>query len=116
MNRFQQKAEKSIHFRMFKLPLLAFCLLLFLFLYALSSVSKMTIEKQQESLETAINRDIIHCYVVEGSYPSNLNYMESHYGLTYDKDLFFVDYQPIASNIRPNVTVIQRSTTIPFLK
>ena len=37
-----------------------------------------------------------------------LSYMEEHYGLTYDKDLFFVDYQPIGSNIRPDVTVISR--------
>ena len=64
--------------------------------------------KQQESLETALARDITHCYAVEGFYPPSLSYMEEHYGLTYDKDLFFVDYQPIGSNIRPDVTVISR--------
>ena len=32
--------------------------------------------------------------------------MEEHYGLSYDKDLFFVDYQPVAANIRPDYFVL----------
>ena len=35
-----------------------------------------------------------------------LEYMEQHYGLTYDKKTFFVDYMPIAGNLYPDVTVI----------
>ena len=33
-------------------------------------------------------------------------YIEENYGLTYDKDLFFVDYHPIGSNMRPDVTIL----------
>lgn len=83
-------------------------ILLIIFLLSLSSIQESTLSKQQESLETALARDITHCYAVEGFYPPSLSYMEEHYGLTYDKDLFFVDYQPIGSNIRPDVTVISR--------
>ena len=36
-----------------------------------------------------------------------LEYLESHYGLTYDHDLFFVDYQAIGSNIMPDVTIVR---------
>ncbi len=81
------------------------------FLYGLSSIEKTTINKQQESLETALSRNITHCYAVEGYYPPSLAYLEEHYGLTYDKSLFFVDYRPIASNIRPNVTIILKEAT-----
>ena len=38
----------------------------------------------------------------------SLEYMEEHYGLSYNKDLFFVDYAPYASNIYPEVTIIRR--------
>ena len=39
------------------------------------------------------------------------NKVRADLGLTYDKDLFFVDYQPVASNMRPNVTIILRKGT-----
>ena len=32
--------------------------------------------------------------------------MEEHYGLSYDKSQFFVDYQPVAANIRPDYFVL----------
>ena len=81
------------------------------FLCDLSSIEKTTINKQRESLETALSRNITHCYAVEGYYPPSLAYLEDHYGLVYDKSLFFVDYRPIASNIRPNVTIILKEAT-----
>lgn len=69
---------------------------------------RSSIEKEQESLENAISRDIVQCYALEGMYPPSLSYMEDHYGLTYDKNVFFVDYQPIAANLYPDYTVILR--------
>lgn len=90
-------------------PLSAIVLLLFA--SGLSSIEETTVLKQQESLETALTRDITHCYAVEGYYPPSLAYIEEHYGLVYDKDLFFIDYQPVGSNIRPNVTIILRKAS-----
>lgn len=80
--------------------------ILVLFWVMIHSVDQSTVDRQQDSLQNAIDRDIIHCYAVEGFYPPSLSYMEEHYGLTYDKDLFFVDYQPVGSNMRPEVTII----------
>ena len=85
--------------------------LLLIFVLALSSIEETAVDKQMESLETALTRDITHCYAVEGYYPPSLAYLEEHYGLTYDKELFFVDYQPVASNIRPNVTILLRKAS-----
>ena len=69
---------------------------------------KIGIEMREEykRLETALQRSVIQCYAVEGTYPPSLDYIKTHYGLTYDKDLFFVDYQPVGSNMRPEVTII----------
>lgn len=108
MNRFLNKHDKNpLYFlARIRISYLLFPLLIIFFLYGLTSISESTISRQQESLETALNRDIIHCYAVEGFYPPSLNYIEEHYGLVYDKDLFFVDYQPIGSNLRPDVTIL----------
>ena len=63
---------------------------------------------QKESLESALIRNITYCYAVEGSYPESLDYLKEHYGLTYDEDRFFVDYQVIGANILPDVTIIEK--------
>lgn len=107
-NRFATRKEYFTFIPRIRLIYIVCPILLIIFILSLSSIHTSTLEKQQESLETALTRDITHCYAVEGYYPPSLNYIEEHYGLTYDKDLFFVDYQPIASNIHPNVTVILR--------
>lgn len=107
MNRFTTKAEKKlISLPRLRLIYILCPLVILIFILGINSISETTVTKQKESLETAINRNIIHCYAVEGFYPPSLEYMEENYGLTYDKDLFFVDYQPIGSNIRPDVTIL----------
>lgn len=107
MHRFTTKATKK-YYRRFPIGItyLMFPVLLLVFWLLLNSVSTSTVERQRDSLEKAINRDIIHCYALEGFYPPSLAYMQEHYGLTYDESLFFVDYQPIGANMRPDVTIL----------
>ncbi len=109
-NRFSSK-KRSISLPCIRWTYLPFLLVLLLCMIGLFSLQKSTVSKQQESLETALSRNITHCYAVEGFYPPSLSYLEEHYGLTYDKELFFVDYQPIGSNMRPNVTIILRKAS-----
>lgn len=91
------------------LPLLLFFIILGGFLVGIHSVSNTTSEKQLESLKTTISRSIAHCYAVEGMYPPDLDYLKEHYGLVYDEAAYLVDYQPIGSNIAPEVTVLPRT-------
>lgn len=86
-----------------------FVLIAFFVFLAIEASGKGTIEKQQESLENALARDIVQCYAIEGTYPPSLDYLKEHYGLVYDESTFFVDYQPIAANLYPDVTVIKVS-------
>lgn len=109
MNRFEQPAPHLGRKLVFILPAAAFVILLLLFLQGISSVGDTALDKQQESLETALSRSISQCYAVEGVYPPSLDYLKEHYGLTYDDDLFFVDYQVFGSNLMPDVTVLKRS-------
>lgn len=109
MNRFEQKKLSPLRRFIFLLPILAFILLFLLFLRGVGSVSESTLHKQQESLETALERSISQCYAVEGCYPPSIQYLQEHYGLLYDEDSFFVDYEYYGSNLLPEVTVLRRT-------
>ncbi|MBE5857723.1 MAG: hypothetical protein E7296_09210 [Lachnospiraceae bacterium] len=107
MNRFE-KPSILRKIQKLSLPLLGFILLFIVFIKGIASVSETTIDKQKESLTTALNRSITQCYAVEGTYPPSLEYIENHYGLTYDHDKFFVDYQVYGANMYPTVTVLTK--------
>ena len=107
MNRFE-KPSILRQIQKLSLPLLGFILLFIVFIKGIASVSETTIDKQKESLTTALNRSITQCYAVEGTYPPSLEYIENHYGLTYDHDKFFVDYQVYGANMYPTVTVLTK--------
>ena len=109
MNRFEQK-KISLGRRLISLlPVLAFLLLFLLFLRGIGSVNESTLSKQQESLETALERSISQCYAVEGCYPPSLEYLEQHYGLLYDEKNFLIDYEYYGSNLLPEVTILRRT-------
>lgn len=107
MARFQYR--KTAHtYRKFVLSVCAFALITGVFYQGVESLSSSTQKRQKESLENALIRNITYCYAVEGAYPENLDYLKEHYGLTYDEDRFFVDYQVIGANILPDVTIIEK--------
>ena len=108
MNRFQKKSPLSGKWKKIKLATIGFVVSLAFFLYGITSISSITLDKQEESLKTAINRSVIQCYAVEGTYPPSLSYLTEHYGLTYDTSLFFVDYESIGSNMMPDITIIRK--------
>ena len=90
-NRFEENKTNPLRNVVYLLPLLGFILLFILFYRGVSSVSHTADAKQMESLENAINRSITQCYAV------------------YDETMFYVDYQPIGSNIMPDVTILRRT-------
>ena len=109
MNRFEQKKISPGCRLISLLPVLAFLLLFLLFLRGIGSVNESTLSKQQESLETALERSISQCYAVEGCYPPSLEYLEQHYGLLYDEKNFLIDYEYYGSNLLPEVTILRRT-------
>lgn len=107
MNRFQRKRADKLGKVSFLLPFLTFIPILLLFYRGILSITAVNDSEQLRSLEKALRQNIVHCYAVEGAYPSSLSYLEEEYGLTYDKQKFVIDYQPIGANILPDVTIIQ---------
>ncbi|MDD3402351.1 MAG: hypothetical protein PHQ72_03190 [Hespellia sp.] len=107
MRRFyREKTDHSV--RTGVISLLLVCLVLGLFYVGTETVSAKTDAQQAQSLEEAIHRGITHCYAVEGRYPESLEYLRTEYGISYDEDKYFVDYQVLGTNLMPDVTIIER--------
>lgn len=109
MNRFEETGTNFRHsFALLFFPSMAFVILLLFFLGGIHSVNSTTLAKQQESLETALTRSISQCYAVEGVYPPSLEYLITNYGLSYDADIFLVDYEYYGDNLLPDVTILRK--------
>lgn len=85
------------------------CLMIFAFILFSNSVVSSNQTEAYKLLENALNRSITQCYALEGTYPPSLDYLTEHYGLTYDSRQYFIDYQFIGSNLRPDITIIERN-------
>lgn len=108
--RFVNHPENSYK-RNILISIVIFFVVFFCFQLALSSLSKHTEEEELQTLKAALSRDITQCYAVEGRYPESLDYLKKNYGLHYDETRYFIDYQPLGSNILPEVTIIQKGGT-----
>ncbi len=91
-----------------------FCIIaaLFLFVKTMDSIGTANDAEQAAILEQALTRSITACYALEGAYPPDIDYLAEHYGLTYDKAEYFIDYQYIGANLRPDVTIIKKDGDI----
>lgn len=98
-------SHKALHIIM---PLVAFALVLGIFCYFVNAFSASSYDKQRDTLEAALNDSIAYCYAMEGAYPESLQYIKDNYGLTYNEELFYVDYQVQGSNIHPVFTIINK--------
>lgn len=108
MNRFTHTPLSQRVKGYFSLPALCFILVITLFFFGVSNVSKSTAQNERKILEDALQRDIAHCYAIEGMYPPSLTYIQEHYGLTFDETKFMVVYETVGSNIMPTVRIIER--------
>lgn len=90
------------------MPTVCVAVLLF-FLSGISNVSHSRDGEEERRLEDAIRRNAVACYAAEGMYPPDLEYLEEHYGIQINRERFDVIYQPIAENLMPDITVIEKS-------
>lgn len=109
-NRFRSPGNKKRIIESVNFSVLFFVIVMAVFMLGISMLSNSSVRDEKEILTKAINKDVIHCYAVEGFYPPSLAYIEDHYGLTYDHSKYLVDYESIGNNILPNVMIIERNT------
>lgn len=104
---FSVKKPKKYHWRF--IPVLIVVIVTIGFIAFSDNFSNDTKGQGKIILENALNRSITQCYALEGMYPPDLEYIQTNYGLMYNPDLYFIDYQYIGSNLRPDVTIIERN-------
>ncbi|MGN8938654.1 hypothetical protein ACTNAU_08465, partial [Bittarella sp. HCP28S3_D9] len=58
----------------------------------------------------AVRRAVVQCYAVEGAYPADLQYLEERYGLQINHRRYIVDYNILAPNVAPQITVLEKES------
>ena len=72
-----------------------------------SRVSSAQSGAQTQFVEDAVRNAALTCYAVEGAYPDDLDYLRENYGLAYDQSRYFVTYDAFASNLVPDIFVVE---------
>ena len=106
MSRFTKR--KRFKIRSIYVGILLFIGFMVIFMFGVRFMDDGNNGRQEQALRSAMERDVMHCYAIEGFYPPSLDYIEEHYGLTYDRSVYIVDYQPMGNNIYPNYTIIKK--------
>jgi hypothetical protein len=106
MNRFTAQKSSGHLLRRSIIAASVFALSAACLLYGTASVRQSAQESTMDSLRLAIIRSSVHCYAVEGRYPEDLDYLKEHYGISWNENRYFVDYEIFGSNLMPSVTVI----------
>ena len=65
-------------------------------------------EEGAAAIREAVRKTALQCYVVEGVYPPDLQYLEDNYGLQVNREDYYVSYNAFASNLPPAVKVVSR--------
>lgn len=81
---------------------------LLLFVTGLSNLDRDSSEEDRQQLEEALRRGAVACYAAEGIYPPDLDYLIEHYGIQVDRKHYVVYYEVFASNLMPDITVLER--------
>lgn len=58
--------------------------------------------------EQAIRQAAVGCFALEGAYPATYGQLKEYSGLAVDEDRYAVFYEAFASNIMPDITVLER--------
>ena len=62
---------------------------------------------QTQFVVDAVHNAALTCYAVEGAYPEDLQYLRENYGLAYDRTRYYVTYDAFASNLMPEIFVVE---------
>lgn len=110
----ETKVRKRSAFDVIREHLLSIIFFLFIFgffIYGVNSAAATSESEGKNVLEENLHKAVVSCYALEGAYPSSVEYLEENYGLTYDKEKYAIGYIAFASNVMPDMTVIDLSET-----
>lgn len=84
-----------------------YALLVALFIVALALLGNRDRTRELETLTNAVEEDVSAFYARNGYYPDTVEVLQNEYGLTYDKDRYYIGYDLRGANIRPYIKVVE---------
>ena len=82
----------------------------FVFLYIIYAMVKYddgSASRQADSVRKIIDKALVQCYALEGSYPLDIDHIEG-YGVILDYKKFYFYYEWFGSNMKPQVMVLEK--------
>lgn len=110
MKLFQQ--SKKFSYRNLFLSVLLFAVLIGAFLVGFDNTAKRNAAEQLSVTQQSVQKAIVNCYAIEGTYPPDIPYLEEHYGLTIDRSKYVVNYQILGSNVMPYAEVVLKGSEL----
>jgi hypothetical protein len=75
---------------------------------SIAGIGNTYADKRAEEIKDSIISCVAQCYAIEGKYPSDIKYLEDHYGLQLDTKDYTYHYEIFASNIFPDIRVFAK--------
>ena len=95
------------------LAVIAFVALILLCVFLVNRISDAQKTGETELVREAIKNAALTCYAVEGAYPMDIEYLRDNYGLAFDGEKYIVVYDAFASNLMPEIRVLERGVAEP---
>lgn len=112
MIRVEKKKKKAPLWRQVLVSAAVFAAVIAAFAFGTKRIRADADRKGAESLKESIQRATVECYAIEGRYPPSVAYLEENYGIRIDRNRFSVFYEGFASNIIPDITVVENGKGI----
>ena len=77
-------------------------------LQGVRQAARVSDEEELRMAEQAVRQAAVSCYALEGAYPASYADLKQRSGVAVDEERYIVFYEIFASNIMPDVTVLER--------
>ena len=90
------------------LGILIFCAVALWTLYGVREAVRVSDAEERRQAERAVREAAVSCFVLEGAYPATYEQLKAYSGLAVDDEKYVVFYEIFASNLMPEITVLER--------
>ena len=88
---------------------IAFFILVVVIIYCgIENTGQKSSAEEIRTAKESVMRAVTACYAIEGSYPESYEYLKENYGVSVNESKYTVFYNIFASNILPDVEIIER--------
>ena len=102
------KRKKRLGWLPFALGLLVFAATAVWMVRAVEHTAEASGREGLRMAEQAVRRAAVSCYALEGAYPASYEDLKERTGVAVDETRYAVFYEIFASNIMPEITVVER--------